>query len=294
MELTRYRYFLDIAETGSMTKSVERLLIAQPALSQAMKKLEEAMGVPLFVHKGRGIVLTAYGKYLRDTLSPIVAELDEIPSHLATMARLWDETIHVSVNAASSLVTEAIIKYKAKHDNVSFQLLQNAGDDLFDIEITTKEEHEPDEKAYCISENIFIAVPSGGKFDTRTSVSLDEMRQEGFISLMGSRQFRSICDARCKAAGFEPRIIFESDNPAAVKNMIAANLGVGFWPEFTWGAIEHENVRLLAIEGFAWKREVVISHNKNKADNRHVTDFFDFLSAFFEERKAAAQGGIYR
>ncbi len=288
MELTRYRYFLDIAESGNMTKSAERLHIAQPALSQAIAKLENSLGVPLFVKSGRNIVLTAYGRYLQTKLSPIVASLDEIPENHKTMAELWDETIHISVKAASGLVTEAIIEYGRRHPDINFQLLQNVGDDIFDIEITTAPEHTPSVgRDKCIDEKIFLAVSDSGKFGSRTSISLSELKNEGFVSLLGSRQFRNICDLCCSKAGFTPNIIFESDNLAAVKNMIAAGLGVGFWPEFTWGHIEHDNVLLLKIDGLPLRRAIIFSHNKNKADNRHVKDFYDFLYEYFVSRKNA-------
>ena len=76
MEITQMKYFLEVAETQHMTLSAERLHIAQPALSQAIRRLEESLGVPLFMHKGRNIVLTEYGKYLHNRLIPIMEQLD--------------------------------------------------------------------------------------------------------------------------------------------------------------------------------------------------------------------------
>ena len=89
------------------------------------------------------------------------------------------------------------------------------------------------------------------------------------------------------SAGFTPKIIFESDNPSAVKNMIAANMGIGFWPEFTWGSIENEHVRLLEIEEPVCQRDIIISYNMNKIDSRNVTEFYRFLVEFFWKRKGS-------
>ena len=285
MELNQARYFLEVAKTQHITRSAEKLHIAQPALSQAIRRLEKDLRVPLFVPKGRNIVLTEYGKYLKEQLEPIIKQFDSIPEKLQTMASLESETIHLNVLAASALVTEAIIKYKKIHENIKFQLFQNAQDRIYDIGTTTTmfskihNESSPDE--FVCTEKIFLAVPKSHIFAKAKSICLEDAAEEGFISLMGSRQLRLICDRYCHKAGFEPRIIFESDSPSAVQNMIAANTGIGFWPEFTWGSVDLEKVKLVEISGVSLRRDIVIDRMHNKPDNSAVDGFFDFLKQFF-------------
>ena len=67
--------------------------------------------------------------------------------------------------------------------------------------------------------------------------------------------------------------------------MIAAELGVGFWPEFTWGATDSERVRLIEIYEPRCSRDIIVNYNLNKTDNRNVLDFFDFLKEFFIRKK---------
>ena len=109
MEITQIKYFLEVAQSQHITASAEKLHIAQPALSQAIHRFEKSLGVPLFEAKGRNIVLTEYGKFLQEQLTPIVEQLDKLPEMLQTMAKLNSETIHLNVLAASNLVTNAII-----------------------------------------------------------------------------------------------------------------------------------------------------------------------------------------
>lgn len=287
MELMQIRYFLEVAGTKHMTNSAKNLHITQPALTQAIRRLENDLGVPLFAAKGRNIVLTEYGKYLQKKLEPLIAQIDDIPEQLKMMVALESETIHMNVLAASSLVMEAIIQYKKKHGDIHFQLHQNIESELYDIAVTTKlfYQAENQENSFACAEEIYLAVPENRKYKDRTSVRLTEVAEEGFVSLLGSREFRYICDRFCQHAGFTPKIIFESDNPSAVKNMIAANMGIGFWPEFTWGSIENDPVRLLKIEEPVCQRDIIINYNRNKTDSRNVVDFYDFLTEFFEERK---------
>lgn len=97
-------------------------------MTQAIHRLEKELNVPLFVSRGRNIVLTEYGKFLQKKLTPLLEELDEIPEQLKIMARLETDTIHLNVLAASTHVIDAIIEYKKTHTDIHFQLLQNAGE----------------------------------------------------------------------------------------------------------------------------------------------------------------------
>lgn len=280
MELTQIRYFLEVASSQHVTRSAEKLHIAQPALTQAIRRLERELNVPLFAARGRNIVLTEYGRFLQKKLSPLVEAWDQIPEQLRIMARLETETIHLNVLAASTHVIDAIIAYKRDHGDVHFQLLQNAQSDLFDIGITTKLFYRPPEERrneFVCTERIYLAVPEGGKYGGRTSVRLSDVAGENFVSLMGSKQFRWICDKFCRQEGIEPNVVFESDSPSAVKDMIANNMGVGFWPRFTWGSVDSRGIRLLRIEGVDCQRDIVFVMQKNKRDSRRVEEFFQFL-----------------
>ena len=284
MELSQIRYFLDTAMTQHVTKSAERLHISQPALTKSIRSLEEELGVPLFTRSGRNIILTQYGIFLRDRLKPLISSLDNLTHELAVMTETENHTLRLCVSAASTIVTEAIIEYKKLNPTVNFHVLQNREKELYDIEISTDiiREESCCDSDYICTENIYLAVPKDGKYADRSSISLAEVRDEGFISLFGSKQLRSICDGFCRIAGFEPNVIFESDSPDAVKNMIASNIGIGFWPEFTWGRLHNENVKLLPVTDRDCRRDIIISYKNIKSDSTYAKDFFDFLKKYFE------------
>ena len=68
-------------------------------------------------------------------------------------------------------------------------------------------------------------------------------------------------------------------------------MGIGFWPEFTWGSIENEHVKMLKIEEPICQRDIIINYNRNKTDSRNVVDFYAFLTEFFEKRKRNIRHG---
>ena len=275
MELMQLRYFLEVASSQHVTKSSEKLHIAQPALTQAIHRLEDDLGVPLFEAKGRNIVLTEYGKHLQQSLNPIIERLDKIPEELRRMAKLDRETIRINVLAASALVTEAIVEYKKQHQ-VNFSVFQS-NSDVSDIQVTTKMMYQiPKERRdfeFVIAEKIYLALPKS-RFP-EGKIALKSVENEEFIALLGSKQFRAICDKYCHHIGFKPKVIFESDNPTAVRNVIAAGMGIGFWPEFTWDKAENEHVALAEITDITCYRDILISCNPLRAGNENVKSFFE-------------------
>ena len=293
MELQQLRYFLEVAHNQHITRSAERLHISQPSLSQSIKRLERELGVPLLVSRGRNVELTEQGRFLRDRVQPIIDRLDALPDQLRELNDPEQTTICLHVSAASLIVSEAIIAYRRLHPRTGFRFLQGEDAHLFDVSISAETDGRryPDSPdCFSCTEKIYLAVPATERYARLNKVRLADFRELGFISLDAHRQFRRICDQFCADAGFTPRIIFESDSPETVRNMIAAHMGVGFWPAFTWERPKPSDMRLLDVSDPPCRRSIVIRRQKNRLDLRIVDDFYDFLCDFFLARMSAAYG----
>lgn len=285
MELLQLRYFLEVAHTQHITQSAEKLHIAQPSLSQSIKRLENELGVKLFAARGRNIELTEHGKFLRDKLVPIMQRLDALPEQIREMADPEQTTIRLHVTAASLTVSEAIIEYRRTHEKVNFQFMLGEDANLFDVSIEGRMAGVPaQEDCFSLNERIYLAVPDAPRFANLNRIHLRDFREAKFISLASSKQFRQACDRFCSDAGFHPHIAFESDSPDTVRNMIAAHMGVGFWPAFTWGRLNSKGMRLLDIEDPVCRRSIVIHLQKNRIDSRIIEDFYSFLCDYFMDR----------
>ncbi len=289
MELQKLRYFYAVAKFQHMTKAAEYISIAQPALSQSIKSLENELGVELFVKKGRNIVLTEYGRYLKERLEVILPEIDSIPAEIDAMKNRVCKTVKLNILAASAFVIETIVEYRKIHSDAVFDFEQNEQRTDCDIVISTNGlKHSS--ASVCVSrcvrnERIYLAVPNNSPYASQTSVNLKDVRDEEFVLLSDARQFGVICNEFCSSAGFYPKVLFESDSPTAVQNIISTGTGVAFWPEYSWGELSNENVTLLNISDPECSRELIIELYDQLPSSEYARDFYDFLVNRINENK---------
>ncbi len=290
MELAKLRYFYIVAKLGHVTRAAEEIHIAQPALTKAIKQLEEELDAPLFFKQGRNIRLTPFGVYLQGKIEPILAQIDEIPNELAALKQERQFTVKLNVLAASSTVTEAVVAYKKRNPHTIFQLIRSEAEPDCDVSIATDladvSTLPPARQLQSMEEQIYLAVPKDSRYAEKSSLSLTELKEEWFVHLAGSRTFSALCDKFCIQAGFKPKLAFESDSLIAVKNIISANAGVGFWPAYSWGKLSSDAL-LLPISGQECKRVLTIRLHENAYPSAASEEFFKFLVQFLQKRKRA-------
>ncbi len=261
MDVTQLRYFLVTAELEHVTQAARKLAIAQPALSQSIHRLESELGVKLFMRQGRNLRLTEEGMYFKERLAPIIADLESARDGLAALARVRESTVRLCITTASVITVDALASFVPRHPETRLEVSQDGTLPDNDIIIDTMRGSETCGKTTgdahteaSFEERICIAVPASSPFleTGRNAIALADLEDARFISLAGSRRFRSVCDELCAREGFVPAVAFESDNPAVVRKMIGLGLGVGFWPQHSWGPVSGEDVCVapLANEGF--------------------------------------------
>ena len=293
MELTQLKYFLEVARTEHVTQSAKNLCIVQPALTQAIHKLEDELGVLLFKNSGRNIKLTDSGKFFYEKLQPLYENMMALPALLKEMSDKQNNNVKLNVLAASTLITSAVIEYKRSNsDDIDVDIVQNEETSVFDICVRTYANYRPEldntesDETFVHSEKIYLAVPNTAQYKKLDSISLFDLKDEKFIRLYGSKQYRQICNELCDSIGFHTNVTFESDNAAVVKEAVAAGIGVGFWPELSWGKMDHKRVRLLEITDTDFKRDIVVSLRRNKQDNSKTEEFYNFLTKYILQRQS--------
>lgn len=295
MELLQFRYFLEAARYQNLTRAAEELHIAQPALTQSIKRLEAELGVDLFDRKNHRVILNEQGKFLEKRLLPIMGTIDHLKDELWESVDAAKQTIYLNFFAASPFITSCIIAYRSRRPEVKFQVSQLDIGDACDIHIDSRASvfgDQPGEKEILpagvirrevLQDEIFLAVPASSPLAARESIDLRELKDQGFIRLDHSWQLRGICDEYCRRVGIHPPIIFESNSPESVRNLIVAGLGVGFWPKKSWGGLPEDRVALVPIGYPVCSRDLLLTVFEQAKEKAAVMEFLTFMCETFHK-----------
>ncbi|MBP3387876.1 MAG: LysR family transcriptional regulator [Clostridia bacterium] len=281
MDIQKLKYFYTTAQLEHVTRSSEVLHISQPSLTQAIHSLESELGVPLFQREGRKVALTEFGVYLKQRLDILIPEFDHLAIEMEELKQSVTKKIRLNILAASSFVINAIMEYKKKNPEAIFDFEQTEKKNNCDILITTNGLKNDSEKKYlhrCVKkEKIYLAVPKDSSYAEVSSVELSAVRNENFIMLSNTRLFGAICSRYCSIAGFYPKIIFESDSPTAVQNVISMGAGIAFWPEYSWGKLHNKNLKLVTISEPICERDLIVEQYERQPRSLYAEDFYNFL-----------------
>jgi len=257
MELRHLRYFAAVAETCHFGQAAERLHIAQPALSQAIRQLEAELDVTLFTRTTRQVALTPAGEFLRADAARVLGAVDDSVrgvrriaagrhgllrlgltgtaafSHLPHIARVVKRELpEVALEIHADLLTPAQcdgLRDGSLDLGILRPPLTGEGIDLTTIEV----------------EPLVLAVPADHRLVAEPVISMADLRSEPFV-VYGMRD-SAVNDAvlrSCRAAGFMPHREHEAPGTAVLLALVAAGLGVSVVPA---------GVRSLPLEGVVFR-----------------------------------------
>ena len=254
LTLLALTYFQKTAELQHLTHAAEALHISQPSLSHTIKMLEQELGVPLFRRSGRNIVLTKYGEILLSHTNRIMSELKHAQKELEDAKEAQDMTVTISIFAASMIIPAFLTEFKKEHPHIRFEIIQQRDRQEINhhsrVDLYLSSSINPidtDHSITLLKEDILLAMPDTNPLASHASVNLADFEKADFITLQQGVALRNITDFYCRAAGFTPHVILESDNPGTVREFIKAGLGVSFAPRITWYGVGGDHVALVPI-----------------------------------------------
>lgn len=256
----RLLVFRQVARAGSLAGAARALGWTQPAVSQHVRRLEEAAGAPLVVRAGRGVALTDAGQVLLRHADAIADRLEAAQQDLAALAGLQTGRVRVAAfpTAAAVLLPPVLAA-----------LLQRAP--RLDVRMT---ELEPPEAETAVRDGAAdLAVVFRHALDT-APVEGDLLREPltrhpvlavvpatraagpAELSELAGERWIAGCD-RCRAhllrcaatAGFTPDIAFATDDHVVVQRLVAARLGVALLPAWALAASTQDGVRAVPAGG---------------------------------------------
>lgn len=285
------KYFQTVAKYEHITKAAQELKVSQPALSNTIARLEESLGVPLFVRQGRNIRLNSFGKIYLKRINQAFFELEKGKREVEEMAGT-DKGIISFATTLPSVLPFLLKDFLAVYPNAKF--IQNQA--FSEKEIISQFENQ--EIDICIStfpiisseiewfplidEEILLSVPIGHRLANRTSIHLSEVADEPFISITPEYYFRGLTDKFCRQAGFEPNIVYQISEAGIIQGLVELNLGITFTP-LSYG--KHSKLRSvqLHIEEPICKRTIGLAWHKGHFLSRTAEQFIQFCKEFFQK-----------
>lgn len=218
--LKQLQYFLDLAAKGNMTRLAEENFVSQTALSNALARMEDELGVQLFDRVGRNLMLNEYGKVYRQHVETAFASLRKGDQALAAMLKHSSNSISLAINS-SNLWRAMINTFLEEHpqytifqrecniDAISKTLPQMDVDFIIAGDIDFSSPHL--DKTVLTDYAVRLYVPPAHRFAKRKSIRLSEAKNENFISLPADTGFTRFCNGLFDRAGFSPTIVAECD-----------------------------------------------------------------------------------
>ena len=274
MELRHLRYFIAVAEAGSLTEAAERrLYTSQPSLSRQIRDLESQIGVELLSRSVRGVELTAAGKAFLDQARLVLMHVDA--------------AVETARRAAEPARKTFGIGFQTGHEmNWLAPAMRVLHDELKDIEVTVSSDYSPDlaqalvrgrldlaflrvESGYDLEyrvidrEPLIVLMPSDHRLTTRAAVTPQDLVGEIFIG--GSNKatvLRAVTEDYLRRAGLDIKLDHGVDNLAMAMSLVASTRGLAMMPAYAKNLLP-PSVVSRPLEGKAPTIDIAVGYSKS-------------------------------
>ena len=246
MELRHLRYFVAVAEELHFGRAAERLRIAQPPLSRQIRDLEREVGTPLFERVARGVELTAAGRAFLPEARLTLAQAERAQRTAQRAARGEIGRLRVGfVEAAtySGVLPDVFGFFRMHLPDIGLSLFEMDSLQQTDafregrIDLGILYAPPPDAERWLrvervYSEPLVAALPRTHRLATRTRLSLADLGEESFVLFprpVAAELYDDII-ARCRSAGFSPRVVQEAAGWHTLAALVGAGVGVSLVP----------------------------------------------------------------
>jgi DNA-binding transcriptional LysR family regulator len=276
VELRHLRYFVAVAEERHFGRAAARLHIAQPPLSQQIRRLEAELGEPLLYRTTRSVELSPAGEVLLDRGREILAEVDAAIEDARRAARGEYGRLAIGFTGSCTYTMLPALAAALRRElpgvvlELRGELLTPAQvgrllDGTLDLGLLRPPVRERDLCTEVLrSETLLAVLPENHPLAEADAVPLEQLQHEPFVTYPS--HFRSVVhdavEDACAAHGFKPLAAHEVAETATLVSFVAAGLGVSLVPASVrnmtvagavYRPLEHDATRVeLAV---AWRRD---------------------------------------
>ncbi|HYY87758.1 MAG TPA: LysR substrate-binding domain-containing protein [Chloroflexota bacterium] len=241
----RLRVLREVATRGSFAAAAKALAFTSSAVSQQVAALERETGTRLVERGVRPVRLTDAGRALVAHTEAVLARLEEAQQELGEIAALRRGRLRLASfpTAIATLVPRAIALFSQRHPDVELTVLDDHRQGLlprlarWELDLALIYDHEalPEpamklERTHLLDDPFDLIVPDRHRLARRSAVALEELAKETWIGGTSDGAYARIVLHSCRAAGFEPQVVFGSDDYNAVQAFVAVGLGVAMLP----------------------------------------------------------------
>jgi LysR family transcriptional activator of glutamate synthase operon len=238
VDLQQLRSFAAVARHRHFTRAAAELHIGQPAVSQHVRRLEAELGVRLLSRTTRSVELTEAGRLLLQRCERALDELDAGVAELAELRGLVRGRL--TIGAMQWLepydLPAALATFHDRHPAIDIRVVEEVAHtmltavlaDQLDVAFVPIEDGVPAglSAELLFEDELVLVVSADHPLATRSHVRVATLREEPFVFLREGTGLRRAVEDAARAAGFEPKVRFETNELSRVLALVARGLGV--------------------------------------------------------------------
>lgn len=284
MTLRHMKIFISLCNNGyNTTKAAEAEHMTQPAISLAIKELEEYYGVRLFERMGRKLKITSLGLRFEEYARRICGLFDDLEREI----RDWDSFGILRVGSSITIGSQFLPGYVKDfaHDHPGIQIRVTIGpSDRIEQGICSNEldfalmegiPHNPSIVAEEYMDDHLVAIcPAEGSFASGETLSIAQFSRQNFLLREPGSGTREVFDRATQAAGISVTPLWEATSTNALVNAVINGLGIAVLPyRMVQDVIADGTVHAIHVRGMDFSRKFYIIYHKDKFLTKTATDF---------------------
>jgi LysR family transcriptional regulator, transcription activator of glutamate synthase operon len=293
MDLKQLRYLVALAEERHFTRAAAREHIAQPALSQQLKRLEDEVGLQLVERTTRQVAITPAGQLLVGRARRVLAEIEAAHAELEGLKGM--ESGHVTVGVMHTMgpidISLALAIFHQQHPAVDLTVREDSSEelarmlrddelDLAFLSVTERVESEGLGLHQLVSEELVAVLPQDHRLARRRKLRMAELAGEEFISYREGARLRELLTGAGRYAGFQPEIKLESNESGRIRRLVARGMGVAILPRSDASAPGAEVAVVTLIEP-ALRRDITLAWRQGRRHPPAVEGFLGLARETF-------------
>ena len=301
MDIRQLRYLVALAEELSFTRAAAAEHIAQPALSQQIRRLEDEVGLGLVERTTRRVALTEAGELLVVRAPRILPEQEAAGEELQALRGV--DVGHVTIGAIHTMgpidLSLALARFHEAHPKVALtvreqhseecaQLVRNDELDLAFLSVTERVEAHGLALHQLVSEELVLLLAIDHPLAGRSEVRMVELADEQFISFRQGARLRELLFSAGRDAKFEPRVTFESNEAARIRTLVSRGLGVAILPRTEATAPAGAEVVVVPLVDPTLRRDITLAWRDGRRHAPATAAFLALAREMFTDRPSAA------